>query len=109
MENRGKKGQVISVQAAGEVYVNKRIHSNPNGIDDPTMKPITKLVLRGYNVMSGAGHVALIGKIDKKGSPFLLGTQGKVKADSAGRLYLGLNDKNPENNRGHYVVRVSVN
>ena len=103
-----RKGQVISVQAAGDVYVNKRIHSNPNGIDDPTMKPITKLVLRRYNVTSEARHGALIGKIGKKGSPFLLGAQGKLKADSDGRLYLGLNDKNPENNRGHYVARVSV-
>jgi len=103
-----KKGQMIRVLAAGDVYVNKKIRSGPNGVGDVTVKPITKLVFRGYNVTSEAGHGALIGRIGKKGTPFLLGEKGEVKAQASGSLFLGVNDSDLQNNGGHYVAKVSV-
>ena len=103
-----RKGQLIRVQATGDVYVSKKILSSPNGVDGVTVKPITKLVLRQYNVTSKARHGALIARIGKKGEPFLVGAKGEVKADGSGRLYLGLNDKDLKNNRGEYVVKIAV-
>ncbi|MBE9580278.1 MAG: hypothetical protein IMF18_01505 [Proteobacteria bacterium] len=102
------KGQAISVHATGDVYVNKKIQSGPSGIDDTRVKPLTKLVLRTYNVTSKAKHGALIAKIGKNGKPFPVGAQHEVKADSKGRLYLGLNDKDLGNNQGHYLAKITV-
>jgi hypothetical protein len=103
-----KKGQVIRVQATGELHVNKKIRSGPNGLDDMTLKPITKLVFRGYNITSQAVHGALIGKIGKEGTPFPVGKKGEIKAQASGTLFLGVNDRDLQNNRGHYIARVSV-
>jgi len=103
-----KKGQIIRVLARGDVHVNKKIRSGPNGLGDVTLKPITKLVLRGYNVTSEARHGALIGKIGKKGTPFLVGEKGEIKAQVPGSLFLGVNDRDVKNNSGHYVAKVSI-
>ncbi|MBW2020560.1 MAG: hypothetical protein JRI58_10845 [Deltaproteobacteria bacterium] len=102
------KGQEIIVRAEGEVYINKKTPCTPNGVKDPNIKPITKLIWRTYNVTSDAMHGALIGKLGQQGKPFLVGKELKFRADSAGRLYLGINDKDMKNNQGAYFAKIAV-
>lgn len=59
------------------------------------------------NVLAGASHAALIGKIDH-GRPFLVGNDFSQPVGQAGRLYLGINDTRLEDNSGSLTVRIRV-
>lgn len=52
--------------------------------------------------------VALIGKIGENGSPFLIGKNKQLIANTTGRLYLAINDTHcaGENNSGYYYVTI---
>lgn len=59
------------------------------------------------NVLAGASHAALIGKIDG-GRPFLVGNDFSQPVGQAGRLYLGINDTRLEDNSGSLTVRIRI-
>jgi phycobilisome linker polypeptide/uncharacterized protein DUF4214/EF hand domain-containing protein len=50
---------------------------------------------------------ALIGRIDN-GEPFFIGNRRSIRANSTGRLYLGVNDDYLEDNSGSFQVMVAV-
>lgn len=50
---------------------------------------------------------ALIGRIDN-GAPFFIGNRRSIRANSTGRLYLGVNDDYLEDNSGAFQVMMSV-
>ena len=54
--------------------------------------------------------LSLIGKVGKKGNPFLVGTGYKGKAKSSGRLYLAIVPfrYNPGGVSGKYEVKIKV-
>ena len=101
-------GQTVQIKAHGEVFINEDTVSTPNGVDDPKVNAVTKLLFRAKNVVYDAGHGALIGKIGEEGNPFLVGEEFTFSAESAGRLYLGVNDKDVKNNRGEYVAKIAL-
>jgi hypothetical protein len=103
-----KAGQTVQVKAEGEVYVNEKTVSQPDGVDDPEVNSFTKLMWKAHNVMYGADHGALIGKIGEEGKPFLVGGDATFEAEADGRLYLCVNDKDRKNNQGTYAARISV-
>ncbi|HCE16453.1 MAG TPA: hypothetical protein DEQ80_01205 [Anaerolinea thermolimosa] len=59
------------------------------------------------NVLAGASHAALIGRIDR-GRPFLVGNDFAQPVGQAGRLYLGINDTRLEDNAGSLTVRIRI-
>ncbi len=48
----------------------------------------------------------LIGKVGEDGTPFYVGARYDGTADRAGRLWLGINDDDPADNRGRFRVTV---
>jgi Ca2+-binding EF-hand superfamily protein len=57
--------------------------------------------------ISGVFAGALIGKIGSY-SPFAIGDQGQITAPVSGHLYLGVNDDYLQDNRGEFIVNLSV-
>jgi hypothetical protein len=49
---------------------------------------------------------ALIGKIGEEGFPFLVGAECEHIARGSGKLYLGINDPHPEDNKGLFWARI---
>lgn len=52
-------------------------------------------------------HAALIGKIGESGTPFWIGTALSVTAQTAGKLFLGVNDFWWEGNTGQFTVTIT--
>ena len=100
--------QGVQIKASGEVLINEDTASTPNGVDDPKVNAVTKVLLRARNVIYDAGHGALIGKIGQDGKPFLVGEELSFTAKSAGRLYLGVNDNDTKNNQGEYIAKIAL-
>lgn len=50
----------------------------------------------------------LIGKIGADGPPFYVGARYDGQADRAGRLFLGINDDRPQDNRGAFTARIRL-
>jgi hypothetical protein len=77
--------------------------NDPNGNPDPTA--------RQYNVegLEEANHASLIGRIGEAGAPFLVGSELSSTADTEGRLFLGINDRDASNNSGEFTATITVN
>ena len=76
----------------------------PDGVPD---RPSARV----YNVegLKEANHAGLIGRIGDAGAPFQVGSQLQSKADTEGRLFLGINDTGVENNAGEFTATITVN
>ena len=74
----------------------------PDGHPDP--------VARQYNVegLEEATHNSLIGRIGEHGAPFLVSSELSSTADTEGRLFLGINDIDVENNSGEFAATTTV-
>ena len=92
------KGQEIHINATGSVWANKSTECSPDGV--------YKKKWEKYCVIKNVNHEALIGKIGNNGIPFLVGAQISLIPKQAGRLYLGVNDKDIRNNKGAFNVIV---
>jgi hypothetical protein len=66
---------------------------------------------RRYNVLglNEVDHAGLIGRIGEAGAPFVVGSQLLSKADTEGRLFLGINDIGVRNNAGEFTATITVN
>ena len=51
----------------------------------------------------------MIGRIGEAGAPFLVGSELSSTADTEGRLFLGINDIDVENNSGEFTATITVN
>ena len=76
----------------------------PDGVPD---RPSARV----FNVegLEEANHAGLIGRIGEDGAPFPVGSQLLSKADTDGRLFLGINDKDVGNNAGEFTATIAVN
>ena len=64
----------------------------------------------GNKPLLDVGTGALIGKIGKESSEyFFVGKKQEINAYKSGRLYLGINDDNTNDNEGIYRVRIQMN
>jgi len=66
---------------------------------------------RVFNVegLEEANHAGLIGRIGEAGAPFHVGDQLLSTADTEGRLFLGINDRDVANNAGEFTATITVN
>lgn len=94
-------GQRLEVNAAGELAANPENRTSPDGFAN-------KPEWRKYNVLAEAPHMALIGRVGASGQPFLVGAAFRGPAPAAGRLYLGINDRDVGNNAGAFKATVRV-
>ncbi|RLD68934.1 MAG: hypothetical protein DRJ29_16765 [Bacteroidetes bacterium] len=97
------EGQIITIEANGQILWNlkERKYCNPDGA-----VPYTR---GGNKPVLGAGTGALIGRIGEDATQcFLIGKNSKIHAFKSGRLYLGINDDNTQDNEGLYRVRIQV-
>jgi len=98
-----REGQIISIEANGHILWNleERKYCNPDGA-----LPYTRW---GNKPLLGAGTGALIGRIGEDATEcFLIGKKSSIHAFKSGRLYLGINDDNTQDNEGLYKVRIQV-
>jgi hypothetical protein len=61
-----------------------------------------------FNVVAGADHSGLLGRVGDAGAPFVVGHDDQFKAATAGPLFLGINDAGVDNNDGAFMARVTV-
>ena len=91
-----EKGQKLKIEASGTVNVrNYGISSGPDGNRD-----------WGGTTFQNFPMLSLVGKIGKKGQPFLVGNNYNGKAKAAGRLYLAVCafSPNPGGANGSYKI-----
>ena len=96
-----REGQIISIEANGHILWNleERKYCSPDGA-----VPYTRW---GNKPLLGAGTGALIGRIGEDATEcFLIGKKSSIHAFKPGRLYLGINDDNTQDNEGLYRVRI---
>jgi hypothetical protein len=96
-----KLGQRVTITASGELGPNKVTTTGPAGF-------VAKPEWNKYNVLPSAPHMALIGRIGDQGSPFLVGGSLTGDAPADGRLFLGINDRDPLNNLGELQARIAL-
>ena len=91
-------GSHVEIVARGESESGGGL-SGPEGDPNPDY--------RGASVIDG-GHNGLIGKIGLRGDPFFVGERLTFDAETAGTLFLGVNDTGVDNNLGAYVADITV-
>jgi hypothetical protein len=91
-------GAALAITAEGTVFHNDEVSTGPDG--DPT-------VSSEFNVVPEVAHAALIGRIGE-GDPFFVGSAISGTCQAAGPLFLGVNDRGPENNSGEFNATVEV-
>jgi hypothetical protein len=95
-------GQVVDIAADGQATHNGVTETGPAGDPNPDLRPFNLAELPDDN------HNALVGRIGATGVPFIVGEQLTFTADSAGVLYLGVNDQDVQTNTGFYVAAITV-
>jgi hypothetical protein len=94
-------GQELQITARGTVHAGPALSCGPEGFAN---RPDWDR----YSVISGAPHIALIGRIGSDGEPFYVGASYTGRADRSGTLYFGVNDRDAANNRGSYAATIEV-
>jgi hypothetical protein len=98
------QGDTLSITAEGTIHYTSAKTCGPDG-GERTWGDL----LRALHV-NDAGRGALIGLIGQPGvaRAFFIGSRGEFKVEQTGRLYLGINDDNYQNNEGSYQVHVEI-
>lgn len=99
-------GDTVLIEADGEITPSDPdvpLHG-PDGVPD---RPSARV----FNVEGAeeANHNSLIGRIGEDGAAFQVGSQLQSKADTDGRLFLGINDVDVANNAGEFTATITVN
>lgn len=100
-----KEGDTLRITASGTIHYTSSKTCGPTG-GERTWQDL----LRPLPV-NDAGRGALIGLIGQTGvaQPFLTGAEAQFEVEKDGRLFLGVNDDNYQNNSGAFRVRIEVN
>jgi LmbE family N-acetylglucosaminyl deacetylase len=97
------EGEILAIDTDGQILWNlkDRKYCDPDGA-----VPYTRW---GNKPLPGAGTGALIGKIGEDPVEcFFIGKTMEINAFKSGRLYLGINDHNTQDNEGLYRVRIQM-
>jgi hypothetical protein len=97
-------GQTISITASGTVQPStaQNIFAGPDGTFEVDYWQTS------YSFRSDWGHEALIARIGASGDLIFIGTSTTFTAPTGGEVWLGVNDKDPGNNAGGFVVNVCL-
>ena len=97
------EGEILAVDTDGQILWNlkDKKYCDPDGA-----VPYTRW---GNKPLLGAGTGALVGRIGEDAMEcFLIGRNSSIHAFKSGRLYLGINDDNTQDNEGFYRVRIQT-
>ncbi|BDD03446.1 hypothetical protein [Aureibacter tunicatorum] len=99
-----EKGKEYKITAEG-IWYDWYIKSGPKGYDRFWMKPFNM-----FKRLPEAKWLSLLGAIDEKGKPFLLGKEMIFKASSTGEFFCFANDIRGfyANNSGQVRVKISL-
>ncbi len=95
------EGDALSFEAGGNVSPDGLEWTDPGGSPDRHWN-------KEYNMYNVINHAGLMGKIGKGGKVFPIGSLAQIQAEERGALYLGVNDKEPHNNKGEFDVDVTI-
>lgn len=100
-----KEGDTLRITASGTIHYTSSKTCGPTG-GERTWQDL----LRPLPV-NDSGRGALIGLIGQTGvaQPFFIGAEAQFDVEKDGRLFLGINDDNYQNNSGTFRVRIEVN
>jgi len=95
-------GDTLRIEGVGAVQ-----HGTTTGFYGPAGNPD---VSRTNNVpgLEDENHSALIGRIGDGGAAFLVGSEREITVETAGRLFLGVNDIDVDNNAGAFGAVITV-
>jgi hypothetical protein len=97
-----RSGDVLEIAATGTIYHKPGGRGfSPDGNPDPKARGANVKGLRDVN------HAALIGSIGGQPPYFPVGKKKTYICDAVGRLFLRINDKGVDNNRGKFVARIN--
>jgi hypothetical protein len=94
-------GDRVAIGATGTIFHDATGSTGPNGVAE-------RRDLRQFNVLDTENHGALIGRIGESGVPFAVGSDFVSASLAPGRLFLGVNDRGPDNNSGAFTATVTV-
>lgn len=92
---------MIRIEAIGAISPNGHTYVDANGSRDEDWN-------RYYNLYRGINHCALIARIGPGGEVRFVGVSQIIKVLNGGELLLGINDKDPDNNKGTLDVSVEI-
>ena len=94
-----RRNQRVTFEASGEIHFGSGAEqvATPGGKGGDASQPTLPVP------QSGVG--ALIGRINN-GAPFMIGAGGTVTMPAAGRLFIGVNDRELSDNTGTYTVTI---
>jgi hypothetical protein len=95
-----RQGEVLTFNTTGEIMV------GPNQDDVATSAGVKAGRFADKAPVARLFAGALIGRINN-GQPFAIGDQASVVAPATGRLFLGINDDQFENNTGEFRVEIT--
>ena len=85
----------------------------PKAVNEPLNDPngTSKPRAQRHNIdgLDEVNHASLVGRIGEAGAPFKVGSQLQSTADTKGRLFLGINDEDVEDNAGEFTAIIAVN
>ena len=95
-----KRGQQVTFAASGQVFASRDNSAASNA--DGALAPNANAALPSAKVG------ALVGKVGANGTPFLIGSnRDGITMPATGRLMLGVNDDNHDDNSGSFSVAIS--
>ena len=98
-----RQDDIVAIEAGGAVALAVgRAVADPDGDLD--------VEVRGSNLpgLEEVNHGLLVGRIGETGVPFVVGRSALFRAETGGRLFLGINDVGLENNSGEFVANITV-
>ncbi len=93
-------GDRVAISANGVIFHDASGSTGPNGVAE-------RRDLTQYNLIESENHGALIGRVGD-GAPFAVGSDFSSASLAPGRLFLGVNDAGPDNNRGAFTATITV-
>ena len=95
------KGETLFFEARGQIRPGSHEWVGPDGSSNEDWN-------RNDNLFNVIRHAGLMAHIGKGGEVFAVGSRAQIQAGASGLLFLLINDDSPGNNRGQFVVEVTV-
>jgi len=94
-------GSQLTIEAYGAISPNGSEYVDADGSRDEDWN-------RNHNMYPGINHGSLIARVGAGGEVFAVGVSNSKYISEGGRLLLGINDNDPENNEGTLKVIVQI-
>jgi hypothetical protein len=95
-----RRGETVTFNTTGEIMLGP----NPDDVATPAGVKAGRMAANAQLPQTLAG--ALIGRVGN-GQPFVIGNQSSITMPAAGRLFLGINDDNFDDNSGEFRVEIT--